>query len=114
MHCQRMKPAEFKYVTPQGVEKEKLNKGVPQVDMSILEVSESFHAPPAYSVSNDAFVSYPPTNVKVPDRTPRFYKSSTPEHVKPHNFVCDYMELDGQTSGKQPVESIKHNAQRKL
>ncbi len=115
MHCQRMKPAEFKYVTPSGAQKELLHKGVPQVDMSILEVSESYHAPPASAVSNDVFVNYPPPDMNLPHSTQQFYKSpSTTESVKPHNFVCDYMELEEQSSGKQPMESMQKETQRKL
>lgn len=115
MNCQRYKPAEFVYITPLGEQKEKLKKGVPQVDMSILEVSDTFHSPPAYSVSNDVIVNYPPDNVPVPDTTPRFYKSSELS-VKPHNFVCMYQDVSQahHKHNKTPMKSVRHPGQRML
>jgi hypothetical protein len=117
MNCQRFKPAEFNFVTPVGSHKKKITKGVPQVDMSILEVSETFHAPPANAVSNEMMLSnYPPGDTTpVPDRVPRFYKSFQSGDVKPSNFVCKYQEVtDVPTRSKQPVESVKHTGQRML
>jgi len=113
MNCQRYKPAEFKYVTPVGAQRQKMTKGVPQVDMSILEVSETFHAPPANAVSHEMLSNYPPEDTPVPDRVPRFYTALIQSaDVKPSNFVCKYQKVT--TRSKQPVESVKHPGQRLL
>ena len=115
MNCQRFKPAEFKYVTPVGAQKEKMTKGVPQVNQDILEVSETFHAPPANAVSYEMLVNYPPEDTPVPDRVPRFYTSFQSEDIKPSNFVCKYQELtDVTTHSKQPIESVKHTGKQRL
>tara|TARA_B110000027_G_scaffold129394_1_gene150897 strand:+ start:918 stop:1268 length:351 start_codon:yes stop_codon:yes gene_type:complete len=115
MNCQRFKPAEFKYVTPVGAQKEKITKGVPQVDLDILEVSETFHAPPANAVSYEVLSNYPPDNTPVPDRVPKFYSSFQSGDVKPSNYVCKYQELtDVTTRSKRPVESVKYPGQRLL
>jgi hypothetical protein len=114
MNCQRFKPAEVKYVTPTGLQKARLSKGVPQVDMSILEVSETFHAPPASAISQEFLVSYPPEDAPVPDRVPKFYAAFQSGDVKPANFVCKYQEVVDVTSSKQLVESVKHPGQRML
>jgi hypothetical protein len=113
MNCQRYKPAKFQYVTPVGTQKEKIFKGVPQVDMAMLEVSETYHAPPANAVSYDMLVKYPPEESPVPDTTPRFYHSLQSGEVKPSNFVCKYQRVDGITS-KKAVESVKQPGQRML
>lgn len=116
MNCERYKPAEFKFLIPGGDRKQRLTKGVPQVDMSILEVSETFHAPPANAVSYEMFVNYPPEDSPIPDTTPRFqtaFKSGG--EVKPYNFVSKYQEVsDVGTISKKPVESVKHPGQRML
>ena len=115
MNCQRYKPAEFTFIKPMGVQKDLMYKGVPQVDMSILQVSESFHAPPAYSLSNNVFVNYPPEELPIPDTTPKFYRTYDTASVKPHNFVSKYQELSNTNSSKKsPPESIKHPGQRML
>ena len=115
MNCQRFKPAEFKYITPLGLQREKLTKGVPQVDMSILEVSETFHAPPANAVSYEVLSNYPPEDTPMPDRVPRYYTAFQSGDVKPSNFVCKYQEVtDVPSSSKRPVESVKHPGQRLL
>jgi hypothetical protein len=115
MNCQRFKPAEFKYVTPVGAQREKISKGVPQVDMSILEVSETFHAPPANAVSHDVLVNYPPEDTPVPDRVPRFYTAFQSGDVKPSNYISKYQDVtDVATPSKKPVESVKHPGQRLL
>lgn len=118
MNCQRYKPAEFKYLTPVGAQREKMTKGVPQIDQSILEVSETFHAPPANAVSHEMMlVNYPPEDTPVPERFPRFHNAfQSSGDVKPSNFVCEYQEVTDVTarSTKQPVESVKHPGQRLL
>jgi hypothetical protein len=115
MNCQRFKPAEFKYVTLVGAQKEKMTKGVPQVDMSILEVSETFHAPPVNAVSYEVLSNYPPEDTPMPDRVPRFYTTFQSGDVRPSNFVCKNQELtDVTTRSKQPVESVKYPGQRLL
>jgi hypothetical protein len=115
MNCQRFKPAEFKFVTPVGAQREKMTKGVPQVDMSILEVSETFHAPPANAVSYEVLSNYPTEDTPVPDRVPRFYTAFQSANVKPSNYVCKYKELtDVNRTLKIPVESVKHKGQRLL
>ena len=115
MNCQRFKPAEFKFVAPTGAHKEKITKGIPQVDKSILEVSETFHAPPANAVSYEMLSNYPPEDTPIPDRVPRFYTAFQSGDVKPSNFVCKYQEVtDVKTTLKIPVESVKHPGQRLL
>lgn len=119
MSCQRYKPAEFKFHTPRGLEKDLLQKGVPQVDPSILKVSETFHAPPAYSLSHDVFVSYPPDPAPVPARQSlrsKFHGPGESADVKPHNFVSPYQELGDVDSRHQkaPAESKRHPGQRAL
>ena len=93
MNCERYKPAEFKYVRPVGLQREMLTKGVPQVDTSILAVSETFHAPPANAVSHEMLVNYPTEEIPIPDTTPKFYKSFQSGNVQPHNFVSKYQKL---------------------
>lgn len=120
MNCQRFKPAEFKYVTPVGVQREKMTKGVPQIDMKILEVSETFHAPPANAVSHEMLVNYPPEDAPVPDRVPRFFTAFQSQifksqNVKPSNFISKYQEISYVTTlAKKPVESVRHPGQRLL
>ena len=114
MNCQRFKPAEVKYVTPIGLQKARLSKGVPKVDMSILEVSETFHAPPASAISQEFLVDYPPEDAPVPYRVPRFYAAFQSGDVKPANFVCKYQEVTDVSVAKRPVESVKHPGQRML
>lgn len=114
MNCQRFKPAEFKYVTPVGAQREKMRKGVPQVNLDLLEVSETFHAPPANAVSHEMLVNYPPEDAPFPDRVPRFYTAFQAGDVKPSNFVCNFQELTETTHSKQAVESVKHPGQRML
>ena len=116
MNCQRYKPAEFKYLTPVGAQREKMTKGVPQVDLSILEVSETFHAPPANAVSQEMLVNYPPEDTPVPERFPRFHNAfQSSVDVKPSNFFVEYPKVTDVTiRSKQPVESVKHPGQRLL
>lgn len=115
MNCQRFKPAEFKFLTPIGAQKLNMTKGVPQVDMAMLEVSETFHSPPANAVSYEVLSNYPPEESPLPETTPRFYHSLQSEDVKPSNYVCKYQEVtDVPSSSKQPVESVKHPGQRLL
>lgn len=118
MNCQRYKPAEFKFTKPVGVQKETLGKGVPQVDMSILTVTENFHAPPAYSVSNDVVVEYPIQDAMIKlDTTPKFYNTFKTDDVKPHNFMSNHVEIDHKDhkeGDKIPLKSVKHPGQRML
>ena len=114
MNCQRFKPAEFKFVTPVGAEKNKINKGVPQINLDILKVSETFHAPPANAVSYEVLSNYPPEDTPIPDRVPRFYTAFQSGNVKPANFVSKYQEITVNTTPKIPVESVKHKGQRLL
>ena len=115
MNCQRFKPAEFKYVTPMGAQREKITKGVPQVNLDILEVSETFHAPPANAVSYEVVSNYPPEDSPIPDRVPRFYTAFQSGDVKPWNYVCKYEEVTSVPArSKQPVKSVKHPGQRLL
>ena len=114
MNCERYKPAKFEFITPKGVHKEKITKGVPQVDMSILSVSESFHAPPAYSLSNEMLVNYPPEDFPIPDTTPRFHHAFPSADVKPHNFVSKYQQIAYEEKPHRSVESVKHPGQRML
>ena len=104
------------YVTPVGAQREKITKGVPQVNLDILEVSETFHAPPANAVSHEMLVNYPPPENPVPDRVPRFYTAfQSSGDVKPSNFVSKYQEVaDVTTRSKNPIESVKHPGQRML
>jgi len=118
MNCQRFKPAEFKYLNPLGTQKENLFKGVPQVDVSrVVEVSETFHAPPANALSRELFVNYPPEDAAVVlDRVPRFRNAvqSSEKPVKPSNFECPYQEIDFESVSKGPIGSVKHPGQRML
>lgn len=116
MNCQRFKPAEFKYVTPVGAQKEKMTKGVPQINMSILEVSETFHAPPANAVSHEMLVNYPFEDAPVPDMVPRFYKAFQSGEIRPSNYICKYQDVTdvATTHAKKPVDSVKHPGQRLL
>jgi hypothetical protein len=111
MNCQVYKPAQFVYVKPSTVENDLLTKGVPQVNMSILKVSESFHAPPAYSVSHEVLASYPPEDLHVPHRMSQKYEKEY--NVKAHNFMSKYQKVNEGTT-KQPLESVKHHGQRML
>ena len=116
MNCQRYKPAEFKYVTPVGKLKQSIFKGVPQIDMSLLEVSESFHAAPAHALSHEMLVNYPPEDTPFPDREPRFHKAfQSLAPVQAHDFVCNHQELtDLKSASKSPIKSVKHKGQRIL
>ena len=89
------------------------------MDPSTLKVSETFHAPPAYSLSHDVFVSYPPRPAPVPGRESlmsKFHGHGESVDVKPHNFVSPYQEVDSATSRHQkaPAESKRHRDQRTL
>lgn len=115
MNCQRVKPAEFKYVTLVGAQRERMTKGVPQVNMDILQVSETYHAATANAMSQEMLVNYPPEEFPVPDRVPRFYSAFQSGDVKPSNFVCRYQDVTNVKSvSKHPVESVKHPGQRML
>ncbi len=114
MNCQQHKPAEFVYSTPVGAQREKLTKGVPQVDMNILEVSETFHAAPANAVSHEMLVNYPPVDAPIPDTTPRFYNTFQSGDVKPSNFVCKYQEITDVTKSSKKHVPVNHPGQRLL
>lgn len=119
MNCQRYKPAEFNYITPTAEQKKVLAKGVPQVDMSMLQVSDSFHLPPASALSEEVFVTYPFNDNPIPDIKPRFFRVHQSADVKPHNFECNYQDISHANAQKHkdiktPVPSTKHPGQRML
>ena len=113
-----MSPAEFEFVTPTETRKKILFKGVPQVDMSTLEVMDTYHKPPASAVSHDVVYSSHPVAEPM-----YFHQQHTGKHLRstskrpePSNFVSQHVLWPPSATREKrlAVDTVKHTAQRML